>query len=103
MKQRKERICNPCFEREIILVRLLLKSDSWYFAISNKLAKQRYSELKLFQTEEITIIQVRGERVSSENRLQRERERERETDRQTDREGDRETERETERERETKE
>ena len=26
----------------------LLKSDSWYFAISNKLAKQRYSELKLF-------------------------------------------------------
>ena len=29
-------------------MRLLLKSDSWYFAISNKLAKQRYSELKLF-------------------------------------------------------
>ena len=74
MKQRKERICNPCFEREIILVRLLLKSDSWYFAISNKLAKQRYSELKLFQTEEIIMIQVRGERVSSENRLEIERE-----------------------------
>ena len=29
-------------------MRLLLKSDSWYFAISNKLAKQRYSKLKLF-------------------------------------------------------
>ena len=70
MKQRKERICNPCFEREIILVRLQLKSNSWYFAISNKLAKQRYSELKLFQTEEITMIQVCGERVSSENRLE---------------------------------
>ena len=78
MKQRKERICNPCFEREIILVRLLLKSDSWYFAISNELAKQRYSELKLFQTEEITTIQVHGERISSENRLEIERERERE-------------------------
>ena len=76
MKQRKERICNPCFEREIILVRLLLKSDSWYFAISNELAKQRYSEPKLFQTEEITTIQVHGERISSENRLEIERERE---------------------------
>ena len=76
MKQRKERICNPCFEREIILVRLLLKSDSWYFAISNELAKQRYSELKLFQTEEITTVQVHGERISSENRLEIERERE---------------------------
>ena len=51
-------------------MRLQLKSDSGYFAISNKLAKQRCSELKLFQTEEITIIQVRGERVSSENRLE---------------------------------
>ena len=81
MKQRKERICNPCFERDIILVRLQLKSNSWYFAISNKIAKQRYSELKLFQTEEIIMIQVRGERVSSENRLEigRERERERAT------------------------
>ena len=59
-------------------MRLLLKSDSWYFAISNKLAKQRYSELKLFQTEEIIMIQVRGERVSSENRLEIGRERERE-------------------------
>ena len=58
-------------------MRLLLKSDSWYFAISNELAKQRYSELKLFQTEEITIIQVRGERVSSENRLEIERDIER--------------------------
>ena len=59
-----------------------MKSNSWYFAISNKLAKQRYSELKLFQTEEIIMIQVRGERVSSENRLEieRERERERESD-----------------------
>ena len=47
-----------------------MKSNSWYFAISNKLAKQRYSELKLFQTEEIIMIQVRGERVSSENRLE---------------------------------
>ena len=74
MKQRKERICNPCFEREIIPVRLKLKSNSWYFAISNKLAKQRYSELKLFQTEEIIMIQVRGERISSENRLEIERE-----------------------------
>ena len=55
-------------------MRLLLKSNSWYFAISNKLAKQRYSELKLFQTEEIIMIQVRGERVSSENRLEIERE-----------------------------
>ena len=54
-----------------------MKSNSWYFAISNKLAKQRYSELKLFQTEEIIMIQVRGERVSSENRLEIERERER--------------------------
>ena len=51
-----------------------MKSNSWYFAISNKLAKQRYSELKLFQTEEIIMIQVRGERVSSENRLEIERE-----------------------------
>ena len=58
-------------------MRLLLKSDSWYFAISNKLAKQRYSELKLFQTEEITTVQVHGERISSENRLEIERERER--------------------------
>ena len=55
-------------------MRLLLKSDSWYFAISNKLAKQRYSELKLFQTEEIIMIQVRGERISSGNRLEIERE-----------------------------
>ena len=62
-------------------MRLLLKSDSWYFAISNKLAKQRYSELKLFQTEEIIMIQVRGERVSSENRLEIGRERERERER----------------------
>ena len=76
MKQRKERICNPCFEREIILVRLLLKSDSWYFAISNELAKQRYSEPKLFQTEEIMTIQVHGERISSENRLRDQREKE---------------------------
>ena len=57
-------------------MRLLLKSDSWYFAISNELAKQRYSELKLFQTEEITTVQVHGERISSENRLEIERERE---------------------------
>ena len=76
MKQRKERIWNPCFEREIILVSLLLKSDPWYFAISSELAKQRYSEPKLFQTEEITTIQVHGERISSENRLEVERERE---------------------------
>ena len=55
-------------------MRLQLKSNSWYFAISNKIAKQRYSELKLFQTEEIIMIQVRGERVSSENRLEIERE-----------------------------
>ena len=60
-----------------------MKSNSWYFAISNKLAKQRYSELKLFQTEEIIMIQVRGERVSSENRLEIERERERERERAT--------------------
>ena len=59
-------------------MRLQLKSNSWYFAISNKIAKQRYSELKLFQTEEIIMIQVRGERVSSENRLEIGRERERE-------------------------
>ena len=52
-----------------------MKSNSWYLAISNKLAKQRYSALKLFQTEEIIMIQVRGERVSSENRLEIERER----------------------------
>ena len=52
-----------------------MKSTTWYFAISNKLAKQRYSELKLFQTEEIIMIQVRGERASSENRLEIERER----------------------------
>ena len=58
-----------------------MKSNSWYFAISNKLAKQRYSELKLFQTEEIIMIQVRGERVSSENRLEIGRERERERER----------------------
>ena len=76
MKQRKERICNLRFERKIILGRLLLKSDSWYFAISNELAKQRYSEPKLFQTEEITTIQVHGERISSENRPEIERERE---------------------------
>ena len=56
-------------------MRLLLKSDSWYFAISNELAKQRYSDLKLFQTEEITTVQVHGERISSENRLEIERER----------------------------
>ena len=56
-------------------MRLLLKSDSWYFAISSELAKQRYSELKLFQTEEITTVQVHGERISSENRLEIERER----------------------------
>ena len=55
-------------------MRLQLKSNSWYFANSNKLAKQRYPELKLFQTEEITLIQVHGERVSSENRLEIERE-----------------------------
>ena len=55
-------------------MRLLLKSDSWYFAISNELAKQRYSDLKLFQTEEITTVQVHGERISSENRLEIERE-----------------------------
>ena len=61
-------------------MRLQLKSNSWYFAISNKIAKQRYSELKLFQTEEIILIQVRGERVSSENRLEIGRERERESD-----------------------
>ena len=58
-------------------MRLLLKSNSWYFAISNELAKQRYSEPKLFQTEEITTIRVHGERISSENRLEIERERER--------------------------
>ena len=62
-------------------MRLQLKSNSWYFAISNKIAKQRYSELKLFQTEEIIMIQVRGERVSSENRLEIGRERERERER----------------------
>ena len=57
----------------MIPVRLWLKINSWYFAISNKLAKQRYSELKLLQTDEIIMIQVRGERISSENRLEIER------------------------------
>ena len=46
-----------------------------YFAISNQLEKQTIpAELKLCQLEEIIIIQVRGERVLSESRLERERE-----------------------------
>ena len=54
-----------------------MKSYSKYFAISNQLEKQTIpAELKLCQLEEIIIIQVRGERVLSESRLERERERE---------------------------
>ena len=53
-----------------------MKSNSLgIFATSNNLAKKQYSELKLFQTVEITINQVRRERVSSENTLEIERER----------------------------
>ena len=56
-----------------------MNSYSKYFAISNQLEKQTIpAELKLCQLEEIIIIQVRGERVLSESRLERERERERE-------------------------
>ena len=52
-----------------------MKSYSKYFAISNQLEKQTIpAELKLCQLEEIIIIQVRGERVLSESRLERERE-----------------------------
>ena len=55
-----------------------MKRYSKYFAISNQLEKQTIpAELKLCQLEEIIIIQVRGERVLSESRLERERERER--------------------------
>ena len=58
-----------------------MNSYSKYFAISNQLEKQTIpAELKLCQLEEIIIIQVRGERVLSESRLERERERERESD-----------------------
>ena len=46
---------------------------NWHIT-SDELAKQRYSEPKLFQTEEITTIQVHGGRISSENRLEIERE-----------------------------
>ena len=54
-----------------------MNSYSKYFAISNQLEKQTIpAELKLCQLEEIIIIQVRGERVLSESRLERERERE---------------------------
>ena len=49
---------------------------NWHIT-SDELAKQRYSEPKLSQTEEITTIQVHGGRISSENRLEIERERER--------------------------
>ena len=53
-----------------------MNSYSKYFAISNQLEKQTIpAELKLCQLEEIIIIQVRGERVLSESRLERERER----------------------------
>ena len=52
-----------------------MNSYSKYFAISNQLEKQTIlAELKLCQLEEIIIIQVRGERVLSESRLERERE-----------------------------
>ena len=40
VKPRKQIICNPRFGREIKLVRLKLKRNSQYFAISNQLAKQ---------------------------------------------------------------
>ena len=42
VKPRKQIICNPRFEREIILVRLKLKSNSQYFTFSDQLAKQQY-------------------------------------------------------------
>ena len=42
VKPRKQIICNPRFEREIILVRLKLNSYSQYFAFSDQLAKQQY-------------------------------------------------------------
>ena len=49
-----------------------MKSYSKYFAISIQLEKQTIpAELKLCQLEEIIIIQVRGERVLSESRLER--------------------------------
>ena len=55
-------------------MRLKLNSNSQYFAISNQLAKGATpAELKLFQPEEIVLILVRGERVLSENRLERKR------------------------------
>ena len=38
--KRKQIICNPRCEREIKLMRLKLKRNSQYFAISNQLAKQ---------------------------------------------------------------
>ena len=51
-----------------------MKSNSYYFAISYQLAKQQYRQsLKLCQPEEIVIIQVRGERIFSESRLERRR------------------------------
>ena len=40
VKPRKQIICNPRCEREIKLMRLKLKRNSQYFAISNQLAKQ---------------------------------------------------------------
>ena len=77
VKPRKQIICNPRFEREIKLVRLQLNSNYQYFAISNQLAKQKYPQSQVFfipcQWEEIVIIQVCGERISSEIRMKRKR------------------------------
>ena len=44
VRLRKQIICNPCFEREIIPVRLKLNSNSQYFAISNQLAKEQHRQ-----------------------------------------------------------
>ena len=54
-----------------------MNSNYQYFAISNQLAKQKYPQSYVFfipcQWEEIVIIQVCGERISSEIRMKRKR------------------------------
>ena len=50
-----------------------LNSNSQCFAIFNQQKATIPAELKLCQSKEIVIIQVHGERVLSENRLERKR------------------------------
>ena len=44
VEPRKQKICNPRFERDMKLVRLKLNSNSQYFGISNQLAELQYQQ-----------------------------------------------------------